>query len=62
MSPSYDYRCARCGKERELLQSITEDRLIKCECGFWMERTYSPPSVVFKGEGWAKKDRRGGKK
>jgi putative FmdB family regulatory protein len=61
MSPVYSYKCAKCRAEREMLESITEDRLIKCECGYWMERIYSLPSVVFKGTGWAKKDRRGGK-
>ena len=57
MSPIYDYRCASCGRTREMSQSITDDRLIKCECGYWMEREIPRPSVVFKGEGWAKKDR-----
>lgn len=62
MSPLYDYRCARCKATREIAQAITDDRLIKCECGYWMEREFPRPSFVFKGEGWAKKDRKGGGK
>jgi len=61
MSPYYDYRCARCKATREISQSITDDRLIKCECGYWMEREIPRTSLVFKGEGWAKKERKGGK-
>jgi putative FmdB family regulatory protein len=58
MSPVYVYRCAKCGATREMLQSITADRLLLCACGFWMERSYSAPVVVYKGDGFAKKDRK----
>jgi putative FmdB family regulatory protein len=58
MSPVYVYRCAKCGASKEMLQPITAYRLELCECGFWMIRTYSAPAVVYKGDGFAKKDRK----
>ena len=33
MPIAYDYKCYACGKRKEAVHGMTEEPLIKCECG-----------------------------
>lgn len=60
--PFYDYHCTRCDATVELLHGIDDEtRRTHEECGGTLERRFSATSVHFKGSGWAKLERRGGK-
>jgi putative FmdB family regulatory protein len=62
MSPVYQYQCPVCKVVDERIQTMDAPLTPRCEkCGCWMLRVISAPAVVYKGEGWAKKDR-GGRK
>ncbi len=54
--PLYDYRCANCSHEEEVLQGINDQPLTECpSCqaqGF--RRKASAPAFTFKGGGWYK--------
>jgi len=55
--PLYDYRCSVCGREVEVMHGIHADGPDACEaCGGAMSKVLSPPTIHFKGSGWAKKD------
>jgi putative FmdB family regulatory protein len=55
--PLYDYRCAACGREVEVMHGIHESGPTACDaCGGRMYKLLSPPTIHFKGSGWAKKD------
>ncbi len=55
--PLYDYRCAACGREVEVMHGINDRGPDACEaCGSAMKKVLSPPAIHFKGSGWAKKD------
>ena len=55
--PLYDYRCAACGREVEVMHGIHGSGPEACEaCGGAMNKLLSPPAIHFKGSGWAKKD------
>ena len=58
--PVYLYRCDKFGgggEERQHPMSSTESQ--RCgNCGRVMRLLYSAPATVYKGTGWAKKDRR----
>jgi putative FmdB family regulatory protein len=57
--PRYDYRCAACGREVEVVHGIHEAGPTVCEvCGGPMRKALSAPAIHFKGSGWAKKDAR----
>ena len=59
MSPTYDWRCEKCGKEEWQVSTKFDPEAPTCEkCGIMMKRQLSVPNLVFKGNGWAKKDRR----
>ncbi len=59
--PIYEYACSACGKRTEILHGINDPAPSFCpECGAegTLRKGFAPPAVVFKGSGWAKKDRR----
>ena len=51
--PTYEYRCAVCGKEFEAVQKITDPPLKKCKfCSGKVTRLISHSAFVLKGSGW----------
>ena len=56
--PTYEYKCAKCGKRFERLQRITEAPLKKCpKCGGKPVRQMSGGvGVIFKGSGFYETD------
>lgn len=57
--PTYDYRCAACGHEVEVVHGIHDSGPSTCAvCGGQMRKALSPPAIHFRGGGWAKKDAR----
>jgi putative FmdB family regulatory protein len=56
--PIYEYRCAECGHELDVLQKISDAPLRKCpECGkSKLKRLMSAPSFRLKGSGWYETD------
>lgn len=56
--PLYDYVCTACGTRVEVLHAVGESGPAVCTvCGGTMRKALSAPAIVFKGSGWAKKDR-----
>jgi putative FmdB family regulatory protein len=58
--PIYDYVCGTCGHRLEVIHGVHEHGPRFCsECGAEgsMRKAFAPPTIVFKGGGWAKKDR-----
>lgn len=56
--PRYDYICLKCGHIVEVMHGVNEPGPARCErCGGEMRKLLSTPAIVFKGSGWAKKDR-----
>jgi len=57
--PIYDYACRTCGHRFEAFHGLNEAGPHQCpECGGTVNRVFAPPTIVFKGSGWAKLDRR----
>jgi putative FmdB family regulatory protein len=59
--PIYEYLCRACGHRTEILHGINEPGPQFCPaCGAEgkLRKAITAPSIVFKGSGWAKKDRR----
>jgi putative FmdB family regulatory protein len=55
--PLYDYICEN-GHIVEVMHGVHDSGPAKCErCGAEMRKLLSTPAIVFKGSGWAKKDR-----
>ncbi|HEY8135022.1 MAG TPA: FmdB family zinc ribbon protein [Candidatus Limnocylindrales bacterium] len=55
--PLYDYICDN-GHIVEVMHGVNDSGPAKCErCGAEMRKLLSTPAIVFKGSGWAKKDR-----
>lgn len=51
--PLYEYRCQKCRKRFEVLQTINARPLDRCpECGGSLSRLISSPAIQFKGSGW----------
>jgi putative FmdB family regulatory protein len=51
--PIYEYRCSKCGKTFEALQSISADPITKCiHCQGKTKKIVSLSSFQFKGKGW----------
>ncbi len=60
--PIYEYVCAACGHQLEVIHGVNEPGPGVCpNCGVEGElrKAFAPPAIVFKGSGWAKKDRAG---
>jgi putative FmdB family regulatory protein len=58
--PIYDYVCSACGQLTEVIHGIDASAPRYCPvCGKegTLRKTIAAPAVVFKGSGWAKKDR-----
>ncbi len=61
--PTYEYRCAKCGRHFDVYQSFSEDPLTKHEdCGGKLNKVLSPAGIVLKGSGFYKTDNRSGSK
>jgi putative FmdB family regulatory protein len=57
--PIYDYVCSACGHRFEVLRGLNEAGPGQCPlCEGPVNRAFAPPTIVFKGSGWAKLDRR----
>ena len=55
--PLYDYICTN-GHITEVMHGVNDPGPAECErCGAEMRKLLSTPAIVFKGSGWAKKDR-----
>ena len=58
--PIYDYACSNCGQTTEVIHGIHAPAPRFCPaCGAegTLRKTFAAPAVLFKGSGWAKKDR-----
>ena len=58
--PIYDYHCSSCGQTTEVIHGIDAPAPRFCpSCGAegTLRKTFAAPAVLFKGSGWAKKDR-----
>jgi len=61
--PTYEYRCAKCGRHFDVYQSFSEDPLTKHEdCGGKLNKVLSPAGIVLKGSGFYKTDNRSSSK
>jgi putative FmdB family regulatory protein len=61
--PTYEYRCAKCGRHFDVYQSFSEEPLTKHdECGGKLNKVLSPAGIVLKGSGFYKTDSRNGSK
>jgi putative FmdB family regulatory protein len=57
--PTYDYVCSACGHRFEVVHGLNENGPGRCPlCGGSVSRAFAPPTIVFKGSGWARTDRR----
>lgn len=57
--PTYEYRCAECGSDLEVVQSIHEDSLTECPtCGGKLRKLFGNVGIVFKGSGFYRTDNR----
>ena len=51
--PKYDFTCIECDKTVEVELPITSSETPACEgCGYHMIKSYTAPSIHFKGGGW----------
>ncbi|MFI5226517.1 MAG: FmdB family zinc ribbon protein [Candidatus Limnocylindrales bacterium] len=57
--PLYDYVCAACGHRVEVAHGIYDRGPAQCpNChAHALRKAITAPAIVFKGSGWAKKDR-----
>lgn len=61
--PIYEYVCSACANRAEILHGINDSGPAFCPaCGAegTLRKGFAPPAIVFKGSGWAKKDRSSG--
>jgi putative FmdB family regulatory protein len=57
--PIYDYVCGSCSHRFEVFRGLNEAGPHVCPvCGGPVTRAFAPPTIHFKGSGWAKVDRR----
>ena len=58
--PIYDYVCHHCGHRFEVIHGLHADGPKECPVchSHEVRKAFAPPTIVFKGSGWAKKDRR----
>ena len=51
--PLYEYKCLKCGRRTEKIESVSGPHLKKCpHCGGKVERMISASAIQFKGSGW----------
>ena len=62
--PFYEYQCASCGHEEEILQKVSDKPLKKCPaCGkSKMQKKVSAAAFRLKGGGWYETDFKSGSK
>ena len=57
--PTYQYRCADCGRELEVVQKFTDASLTECPgCAGDLRKVFNAVGVVFKGSGFYATDNR----
>ncbi len=60
--PTYDYACEKCGHRMEVMHPLHGHGPSTCPvCGGQLRKVFAAPAVVFKGSGWARKERGGHK-
>lgn len=60
--PTYDYLCAACARRVEVVHGVHELGPVTCpSCGAQgtLRKAFVPPTIHFRGSGWAKKERAG---
>ena len=51
--PLYEYKCLKCGRHTEKIESVSGPHLKKCpHCGGKVESVITAPAIQFKGSGW----------
>jgi putative FmdB family regulatory protein len=51
--PLYEYKCVKCGRHTEKIESVAGPHLKKCpHCGGKVESVITAPAIKFKGSGW----------
>lgn len=61
--PIYEYRCDKCGLEKEYLQKLGAPAISACPCGeSTMTKLISAAGFQLKGSGWYATDFKGGGK
>ena len=62
--PFYEYQCAKCGHEEEVLQKVSDKPLKKCPaCGkLTMKKKVTAAAFRLKGGGWYETDFKSGDK
>lgn len=51
--PLYEYKCLKCGRHTEKIESVSGPHLKKCpHCGGKVESVITAPAIKFKGSGW----------
>lgn len=53
--PTFDFNCPKCGNSKTK-NVPTANTKVRCKCGGWMTKHFSPPTVIFKGEGFYRND------
>lgn len=57
--PIYEYKCTKCSKVFEEMQTVHADTVHTCpDCGKPAKRLISPAGIIFKGTGFYKTDNR----
>ncbi len=60
--PIYEYICTACDHRADILHGINDPApqfCLSCGKGGTMRKLFAPPTIHYKGSGWAKKDRGG---
>ncbi|MGC1364913.1 MAG: FmdB family zinc ribbon protein [Candidatus Acidiferrum sp.] len=51
--PLYEYKCLKCGRHTEKIETVAGPHLKKCpHCGGKVESVITAPAIKFKGSGW----------
>jgi putative FmdB family regulatory protein len=51
--PLYEYKCLKCGRHTDKIESVAGPHLKKCpHCGGRVESVITAPAIQFKGSGW----------
>ena len=54
--PTYDFKCPECGITIEQSFTVYSNHSIWCsDCQVPMDKQFTSPGVIFKGDGWAGK-------